>query len=157
MGTVDKMSPLSAVRNADPARARAHLDEARLQRSRHLIAITEGDLTALDVVGAACAEEGKPLRRISLRQLLLAQPRVGEQRARRHLSVVAAILGTNEDLGTKSIAWLIDPRSGGRRLLAWLDAQQPRHELWPGFPFAPEPAARLRIPLTVSVSGHPDG
>ena len=128
---------VSSVRNADPAKARASLSEARLQRSEYLISITEGYINPIDLIESAATVNGRPLRRITLRQLLLAQPRVGETRCRAYLSAVAETLETPEDLGEKTVAWLLDPRCGGRRFLAWVAAaQDPKPPVAPGWPLA---------------------
>lgn len=102
-------------------KARAALNTARRQRAEYLVAITDGLVTVLDVIEAAAADSGRALRRISLRQLLLSQPGWGERRTNRILSALAARMGANDDPKDMTIAWLIDPRSGGRRFLAWLD------------------------------------
>ncbi|KQP63014.1 hypothetical protein [Nocardioides sp. Leaf285] len=130
----------SSLRNAsDPARARASLQAARLQRSEYLISLAEGLLTPLDLITAACEPSGRPLRRITLRQLVLAQPRVGKTRADAYLAALAERLSISENLASRNVAWLIDPRSGGRRIQAWLDVAHPREIPWPGFPLAPRP------------------
>lgn len=129
----------AAVTPAPPIEnARQALSAARLMRSEYLIALVEGLVTVEDVIEAAMADSGKPLRRISLRQLLLSQPGWGERRTNRLLSVLADRLGAAERPKDMTVAWLIDPRSGGRRYLAWLDVQQAKNSVpWAGFPFAP--------------------
>lgn len=117
-------------------KARQALARARLLRGEYLVALASDLITAHDVVQAAMTDEGKPLRRISLRQLHLSSPGWGERRTKRLLSALSERLGASEKTQDMTIAWLIDPRSGGRRYLAWLDAQQPKaHAPWPGFPY----------------------
>lgn len=122
--------------------ARAALSDARRQRAEYLIALSEGLLEPRDVVDAAALDAGRPLRKITLRQLHLSQEGWGERRTQRLLSAVAARIGLSEEhVKGKTVAWLIDPRSGGRRYLAWLDAQQEKDGApWAGFPFTKQGA-----------------
>lgn len=121
------------------ATARAALSEARRQRAEHLVALANGILTPHDVVDAATADSGRALRRISLRQLHLSCEGWGERRTSRLLSDLAARIGLPaRDVERETIAWLLDPRAGGRRYLAWLDVQQAKTKgPWAGFPFSP--------------------
>lgn len=121
--------------------ARAALDDARSMRARHLLRVTLGEQKVLDLMEAARSADGVPLRQIKLRQLVLAQPGVGHQKAGAFLSAVAAILEERADIGSQTVGWLIDPRAGGRRLLCWLDASARHDTPWPGFPFTPDPHA----------------
>jgi hypothetical protein len=41
-----------------------------------------------------------------------------------------------------TLAWLIDSRAQGRRVLDWLSLTQPRQPPWPGWPIAPDPHRR---------------
>lgn len=122
------------------AGARAALTSARRYRAERLLAVAGGELSALAVIAQAATAQGAPLRRISLRQLLLAVPHCGQQSTTRVLHDMAGVLTVDAaGLGGCTVGWLVDPRSGGRRMLAWLDAhQRPRPEPpWPGFPYAP--------------------
>lgn len=133
------MSPLAFAPSADTARAA--LSEARRMRSEYLVAVTTGLLTVRDVVDAAALDSGRPLRRILLRQLHLSQEGWGDARTSRLLSGLGARIDLRDgEVGDWTIAWLLDPRAGGRRYLAWLDVQQEKTvEPWTGFPFAPAP------------------
>lgn len=120
--------------------AREALATARRRRAEQLVALAEGRVTPLEVVHAAATEAGRPLRRISLKQLHLTQHGWGERRTSRLLVGLAARLGLHPDqVADKQISWLIDPRAGGRRYLAWLDVQHPKASgPWTGFPYAPQ-------------------
>lgn len=120
--------------------ARVALATARRYRAEWLISVAEGLLTPLDVITRAATEEGKPLRKISLRQLLLAQPGHGDKRASDALEALAARceLPAGTDLNDLTIAWLLDPRAAGKRVLSWLDVHHPKTQPWPGFPYAPK-------------------
>lgn len=130
---------VTMLQQAPVEQAREALDDARHLRARNLLRVTNGEQRALDVILSAREAGGVALRQIKLRQLLLAQPGVGRQRADAFLSAVASTLETSADLGSKNISWLIDPRSGGRRFLCWLDASTRQTAPWPGFPCAPNP------------------
>lgn len=116
--------------------ARAALSQARRYRAEHLVAVAEGLLSPLDVITQAGTENGRPLRRITLRQLLLSQPGWGQRRTDRFLSALAARLGVTSPVEEPTIAWLIDPRAGGRRMLVWLDVTQKKNTVWRGAPLA---------------------
>jgi len=127
----------------DMSPQRAALTVARLDRAEHLVAITLGYLSPYDVIVLACRPERRALRRISLRELLLAQPGVGERRADAFLDLVASLLELPVPFDRKRrIQWLIDPRAGGRRLRAWVDASRPKTPPSPAFPFDQVPPVR---------------
>lgn len=116
--------------------ARTALVDARRLRAEYLVAVATGLVTVHDVVRASATETGKPLRRISLRQLHLSSEGWGERRTARLMSALAERIGGSETPHDKTIAWLIDPRSGGRRYLAWIDVQRSKNSApWAGFPF----------------------
>lgn len=119
------------------------LAEARRRASRiraeWLVSIAEGIVTIDDLIRAACEPDGKPLMKISLSQLLLAQPGVGKAKAERVLRKMHTTLsGRGADTTrVETVANLIDPRSEGRRYLAFRDALCDRQTPVTGFPFAP--------------------
>jgi hypothetical protein len=122
-----------------PWHARAALADARTMRSEYLVSVSHGFLTALDVIMASERTEGIALRSLSLRQLTLARPHVGEARSKALLSEVSARLGLKEDISGRTISWLTQPSVRGSRFFAWLDAEQSFRTPWPGFPVAPRP------------------
>jgi hypothetical protein len=113
---------------------------ANALRGEMLEAIYDGVLTPTDVVLHAADPTNRPLLSMLLLDILSVAPGVSEPASRRRLHRLAATLELREDLTGKSIGWLLDRRAGGRRLLAWLDAEQPRLPPWPGFPWTPQPA-----------------
>lgn len=122
--------------------ARLLASHAHRQRFIHLSAIAQGELTPTDVIHAACAEDGKYLRKLTLVRILAVQPGWGERPARQAVSRLAEVAGLKVRLRKIDIAWLIDPRAGGRRLAAWASvADTSDHKPWPGFPFAADPSA----------------
>lgn len=119
----------------DLAAARRNANKVRAE---WLVAISEGILTADDLVRAACDPDGKPLLKISLRQLVMAQPGFGPARADRILGKMhVALFGhaTPTDKVT-TVAHLVDPRTVGRRYVAFRDAMCDRTTPVAGFPFA---------------------
>lgn len=132
--------------NAVPVEvARVALDDARHARARALLEVTMGQRTILDVIVEAQSVHGVPLRQIRLKQLVLAQPGVGRQRAESFLSAFSAVLEERGEVGGRTVGWLIDARAGGRRLLSWLDAATKEPTPWPGFPFAPAPEVAANV------------
>ena len=123
--------PSLAVANS----ARAHANRVR---ATALIAVAEGHRTITDVVKAAAGDDEKALLRLTVRQLLLAQPGWGEERTRQVMSKITDIVG--QSTSHMTVAWVLDPRAAGRRFMAFCDAitsnTQPP---WPGYPFAKRP------------------
>lgn len=114
--------------------------DADAMRAEWLIGITSEILTVPDLVEQALLDEGKPLREVTLRQLLLAQPRWGRTRVRQTLSRLRSVSGTDLPTHRLTVGWLIDQRFEHRNFLSWIDAVQTNDFLpWEGFPFAPEP------------------
>lgn len=121
--------------------ARARLD-ADTMRAEWLIGITSEILTIPDLIEHSLGEDGAPLRKITLRQLLLAQPRWGRKRVKEVLERVRSTLGTNIREREMTVGWLTDVRYDGKNMLAWIDAFTPRSGApWVGFPLSPPPTA----------------
>lgn len=101
-----------------------------------------------DVLQQAADPSGRPLLRLQLRQILLAQPGVGVKTARSYLNDLADLLGLRlaaPSHRSLTVQWLLDPKAHGRRMLALLDVMSAPTDPhpWSGFPFAapPTPAA----------------
>ena len=94
-----------------------------------------------DVINLACTPNGRPLLRITVKQLLLAQPGVGDESVRRVIDKVIAVTGAHDvPVRRITLAWLLDTRAGGRRFMAFCDALGDNAATpWPGFPFTPRP------------------
>ncbi|WP_156877133.1 hypothetical protein [Pseudoclavibacter soli] len=103
------------------ASGRPALARARRVRAEHLLAVDEGLLSIDDVIRAAMVETGRPLRRITLRQLLLAQRGVGQSVASDVLDRLGKLVSGVP--ARPNIGWLLDGRAGGTRLLCFLDAR----------------------------------
>lgn len=118
---------------------------ANRQRAAALIAVSDpaAAMSVTGVISAACIPSGRPLRRITLRQLLLAQQGWSSDRVGKTLErTVASLEIESIDLRRLTIAWLLDPRAGGTRFMAFCDALHHRTAgPWDGFPFAPKSKA----------------
>lgn len=111
--------------------------KAARTRSEWLVSLgVEGLVSIPDLIRQATTEEGRPLRRITLRQLLLTQEGWGRARVDRVLSHTLSLLG-HEPTRRLTVAWLIDARAGRRRVHALADALTERAVPWIGFPYAP--------------------
>ncbi|WIB65455.1 hypothetical protein [Curtobacterium sp. MCBD17_040] len=123
---------------ADANSARA---AARHLRATALMHVATGRASVHDVIRLACKPNGKPLLRITLKQLLLAQPGVGDETVARITRHVLHLTGSDVAPRKFTIAWLLDARAGGRRFMAFCDALGNNSATpWPGFPFTPRPA-----------------
>lgn len=115
---------------------------ARHVRASALIRVAEGRASVHDVIQMACTERGKSLLRITVKQLLLAQPGVGDETVARVIRHITDVTDTADVPARRiTLAWLLDSRAGGRRFMAFCDALGDNTATpWPGFPFTPRPA-----------------
>ncbi|MCC3292854.1 hypothetical protein [Arthrobacter sp. zg-Y1110] len=91
--------------------------------------------TVADVLRAAGTKEYRPLLRIRLGMLLRYQPGWGKGKAEAVVDHVLSVTGAKLDRRLVNVGWLLDPRAGGRRYTAWLDALEPKKDPpWSGFP-----------------------
>lgn len=147
------VSPHNGVRLPSADRAAEGRRRANRTRAEWQIALALGEVTIKDFIEEACSWQGVALRCVSLQSLVTAQAGVGEVRARAFLDEFEARLGHprarrnagkaagHKPVGKRPVSWLIDPRAGGKRLLAFLDVMdQSPSEPWPGFPLAAPPA-----------------
>ncbi|RYC10546.1 hypothetical protein [Nocardioides zhouii] len=106
------------------------------QRSMALLHVTAGRLSVADVITqAAQGNHTNPLRKIKLLQLLIAQPRVGPERATKILNRAAAFYGTNDDLTRAQLSWLVHNNMRPRRRAAWDEALRTETTSPSGFPW----------------------
>lgn len=111
--------------------------EAAQLRAEWLLNIHSELLDVNDLLHESVTPQGKPLLRLRLRQVLLSRPGRGRTRTDFIINRVAAVSGSKLEASKATVAWLLDPRTGGRRFAAWLDAQELKSgPPWPGFPFA---------------------
>lgn len=106
-------------------------------RAEWLMLIHDRMVNPADVLAEAARPEARPLLKLSLRQLLLAQPGWGRTRADAIVDNILSVADAKIERRQVTIGWLLDPRAGGRRFAAWIDAFEPRTTLGGGgFPFA---------------------
>jgi hypothetical protein len=109
---------------------------ANLYRAQWLMLVHDGMVTPGDVLTDAAGPAARPLLKLSLRQLLLAQQGWGETRAYGVIDKILSVTDAKIERRQVTIGWLLDPRAGGRRFAAWLDAFEPRSALGgAGFPY----------------------
>lgn len=111
---------------------------AQQTRADWLVSVGLGVVSVQEVIEAASLPENRPLLKITLAQLLLAQPGWGSERTKAFIRRLRETLEVAPAVVPKpTIGWLLDGRTGGRRFLAWADALTPKDAPpWPGFPFA---------------------
>lgn len=120
------------------ALANAAKSEAARTRQVHIESQQLGVSSISDLLKAATTEGGRPLRRLTLRQLLMNQDGWGRARTAHALSLLTSLLGP-EPTSRLTVAWLIDARAGGRRVRALADVLTERTQPEIGFPYAPLP------------------
>lgn len=125
-----------------PARARAARRAADQVRAQALVSVASGEASIWDVLARAATPSGRPLLRLSLHQLLIAQPGVGTKSARSRVASLLDLVRSataGESQRALTVQWLIDPRAHGRRMLAFIEVMDEHTGTppWRGFPLAP--------------------
>lgn len=117
---------------------RAKADE---ERAEWLLSIAQGILDIPELFETVLANPDSTLSKITLRELLLTQPRWGKGRAKYVLDHIRSALGVDTATRDMTVGWLLDRRvAGASRLLAWVDAFDSKDTApWVGYPFAPKP------------------
>ncbi len=107
--------------------ANAALSEARAYRAVWLLSLSTGQCRIADVIAAAATPGGEPLSRISLRTLLQSDPGLNWIRLEPRVRRTLCDLGWNpsHDHRWPTIGWLLDRRSTGARLAAFLEVLTP--------------------------------
>lgn len=127
------------INSANGSSMRENAVEARRFQAEWLLLVASAEVSLMEVIDEACTEDGASLRKIRLISLLTSQPRWGEKKALQVLDLMISVLKVDVEPREITIGWLVDSRSGGRRIQAWADALQPKEPVWQGFPFAPRP------------------
>lgn len=102
----------------DPKVALQASVEAHAVRADWLIGLHNGHLELDDLLTFACTDEGRPLRRLRVAQVLASQPEwtMGKAAAAvERIRRTAPYRGKAKDV---TVGWLIDGRSDGRRIAA---------------------------------------
>lgn len=114
--------------------------QANALRAQWLVGLAGDLLTVSDLLAFAATPKGRPLRRISLWQLLTTQVGWGQARAAAALAHLRALLRCTAPNSAMTIGWLLDNRTGGRRLVALTTALSGQDNApWPGYPFEAQP------------------
>lgn len=128
--------------------------DADAARSRALLALDRGELTLADLLIQAGTPAGRALLRLRLDAVLTASglSSAATFRILRHLTEVASPQGTPRH---RTVAWLLDARCRGTRILALQDALARKNAPpWPGFPWGPLPESFPDVALTVAATGQ---
>lgn len=128
----------------DMARQRQALTAAQEARAEWLLQIHYKKVKPRDFIDAARDPSWVALRRESLRQVIISEPGVGEGRWRQVRDRMLDALDIKVWDKDLTVGWVLDPRAGGRRYHALIDALRPREAPWPGFPWEPKPAVVAR-------------
>lgn len=144
-------APSTPLWHANGVRAEAHR-----YRVEWLDALDNEVSTTADLFEEACTLEGRPLLRTTLRQILLTDHAFSNARVPKILARIQHLVGVEMPVRHMTVAWLLDPRSGGRRFIAWLDATQEfRSEPWSGFPYRSPFSAANSAATTKNKPGDP--
>lgn len=118
--------------------------QAHELRGSHLESVRSGFLTPEEIIELATQPGYEALRKIRLAKLLTAVQGYGEVTASKLLKeLVHASKATDVHHGTTTVAWLIDRRACGRRLVIWANLRRPHQSPWPGFPYTPKPTRKV--------------
>lgn len=89
---------------------------------------------------AVSSHDGKALKAITLRQLLVRGFGWSRTKAEKTLDRMDKLLGTETDRRKMTVGWLLDPNCGGRRFQVWTEIHEAKtHTPWQGFPFTRNP------------------
>ena len=118
------MSPKTKTPPPTPlAVANLALTAARVMRGEWIQLLASGSVSVADLLVTAAGADGAPLRRLRLVQVLAAQEDWSMERAQSVVSMtVRGAQSRSEPKRPVTVGWLIDPRSGGRRLRSFAEA-----------------------------------
>lgn len=124
------------------AQANEAAKRARQTRAEWLVSVHQGMVTWPELVEFARTDAGRALRQIKLRRLLIEQDGWNKPRADDAIARALKVLGMSE-VGERltrslSVGWLLDGRTGFRRIAALSDAIAARngfHAPCAGFPY----------------------
>lgn len=108
-------------------------------RGEYLTLINQGLMTPAEVIWWATQPGKEPLRALTVKRLMGAIPGNGQVTVTRFTRELADVAGSHTPPSRLTVAWLIDRRAGGRRLIAFANLVAAHHKPWPGFPHAPKP------------------
>ncbi len=120
------------------------LDGARRIRAEWLLKLQQGETDLPGLLRQACQPGFHALLRLPLTRVIAEQPGYSTAKAVRILGRVQELLGaeplTRPEAVRLKVQWLVDGRSGGRRLMAFCDATRTKEgRPWPGVSLQPGP------------------
>jgi len=113
-------------------------------RAEWLVGLESGFVTIADVLQYSTSENGAPVQKLKLGSMLTAAH--GAARARAAVKHILAVLEVDVPASEVTVGWLMDSRTGGRRLMALSDALNPKDAPpVPGFPFRTAASAQEAV------------
>lgn len=115
-------------------------ERARRLRAKWRLALSSGSASLAQFLEVASTPGGRPLRSVLVVDVLSDAYGMGAARSRRIVEKVVDVSGARIPKRL-DVAWLLDSRSAGRRVLALCDEMTPLRggRPWEGFPWAPQP------------------
>lgn len=109
-------------------------------RAQWLMLLGSGVLDLDAFFDAVSGEEGKALKSITLRQLMVRGLGFSRTKTEKLLGRMDNLLGYVTERRKMTIGWLLDPNCGGKRFQVWTEINAPKTTgPWPGFPFSRKP------------------
>lgn len=114
-------------------------DDARradMVRAAWRLKVHNGDLKPVEAIVQIVEEDDRAGMRITLRSLFVDAPGWGRKRTEQLMDRIQKVADSPSTPRRMTIAWLVNPNSGGRRWEAMLDGvSRWEKEALPGFPF----------------------
>jgi len=111
-----------------------------LARTQWLDLLYNGVLDLDAFFDAVTGPEGRVLKVITLRQLMVRGLGWSRTKAEKMLNRMDILLGSVTDRRKMTVGWLLDPNSGGKRFQVWTEINEQKNQTpWPGFPFTRNP------------------
>ena len=110
------------------------------ERGLFLTRVSAKELSLWQAVQIVASDPRPVLRKITLQRLLLESGYSTNQSKTAPKRTLALTGGSKKTSGPLNLAWLLDKRTGGMRVLALMCALRPQSDTpWPGYPFTPPP------------------
>lgn len=114
---------------------------ANRERGLFLTRLTQGELSLWEAIAVVASDPRPALRKITLQRLLLEAGYSSNQSNTVPKRTLELVGGTKKTSGPLNLAWLLDKKTGGMRILAFMCALRGQSDTpWPGYPFTAPPA-----------------